>query len=135
MELRNEMVWADDNGLKTTQFALGDGPASLKLAEDLVNDICQTYGGYNWFVQVKGGVVFIREMSFPEEWGMARKLRESDFSASNLKHDVKMSVGEWLERARLKRGRRSDELTAPYRVDGVPEKDQPVISKAVCQTI
>lgn len=125
MELMNELIWVDDNGLKTTQFAVGDNPSALKLAEDLLSDICQKYGGYNWRVTVKGGVVFISEMSFPKEWGMLRKLKESDFSASNLKADVLRSTGEWLERAGLQRKRLQFELMTPYRVEGVPEKDQP----------
>lgn len=130
MEFSRELVWADDNGLKTTQFVSGENPASLKLAEDLLNDICQKYGGYNWRVKVAGGVVFISEMSFPSQWGMLRKLKESDFSASNLKADVLRSTGEWLERANLQRKRLQFELISPYRVEGVPEKDQPRIVSA-----
>lgn len=125
MELAKELFWADDNGLKTTQFAFGDNAASLKLAEDLLNEICQKYGGYNWRVGVKGGVVMAQEMSFPPQWWMVRRLQESDFSASNLKADVLRSAGEWLERANLQRKRLSQELVAPYRVEGVPEKEQP----------
>lgn len=125
-----ELVWSDDNGLKTTQFIEGDNPAAERLAGDLLNEICQKYGGYNWRVKVTGGVVFISEMSFPSQWGMLRKLKESDFSASNLKADVLRSTGEWLERANLQRKRLKYELTAPYRVEGVPEKDQPRIAVA-----
>lgn len=127
MEIAKDLVWADDNGLKTSQFAFGDNPASLKLAEDLLNEICQKYGGYNWRVGVKGGVVMAQEMSFPSQWWMVRRLQESDFSASNLKADVLRSAGEWLERANLQRKRLQYELTAPYRVEGVPEKDQPKV--------
>lgn len=130
MEYSNELVWSDDNGLKTTQFIAGDNPASLNLAGDLLNEICQKYGGYNWRVKVVGGVVFVSEMSFPSQWGMLKKLGESDFSASNLKADVLRSAGEWLERAHLERKRLKFELTTPYRVEGVPEKDQPRIVSA-----
>ena len=127
MSLHEELIWSDDNQLKTTQFVYGDSPASLTLAKDLLNDICQKYGGYNWNVSVGGGVVFVREMSFPKNWGMNHRLCETDFSSSNLKTTVVRSAGEWLERASLERRRRKDELTKPYRVEGVPEKDQPCL--------
>lgn len=125
--MEEEFVWADDNNLKTTQFAAGENLPALNLAKDLLNEICQQYGGYNWKVDVKGGVVFIQEMSFPQNWGMVRRLKESDFSASNLKKDVLMSAGEWLERASLQRKRLQFELTSPYRAEGVPERDQPIL--------
>lgn len=125
MEHIKEYVGISSDGQVTGQVALGDSEPALTLAGDILDYVYQAYSGYRWFVQVKSGVIFIRELSFPNNWGMVRKLRETDFSASNLKHDVVMSAGEWLERARLKRGLATGEATK--RVDGVPEKYQPKI--------
>jgi len=51
------------------------------------------------------------------------KLPEFGYSASALKRSVILHAGEWLERAKLKRGRNVYE-DEPGRVEGVPEKDQ-----------
>lgn len=124
MELTKEFVGVSSDGYRSTQYALGDNAGALTLAGDILNEIYSVYSGYSWFVQVKGGVLFIRELSFPASYGMARRLKESDFSASNLKHDVIMSAGEWLERARLRRGVAIQGEEALY-VEGVPNRYQP----------
>ena len=125
MELMHEFVGVASDNSRTTQYALGDNANALTLAKDILADVFDAYSGYNWFVQVKGGVIFIRELTFPKSWGMARKLGVSDFSRTNLKHDVVMSAGEWLERCKLRRGLANQGEEATW-ADGVPEKDQPV---------
>jgi hypothetical protein len=122
-----ELRWVDDSGLQSPQFVYGDNPASTKLAKDLLNDLCLKYGNYSWGVRVFGGVVHVCEMSAATtsvKWGMARRLLASDFSASNLKKDVLMSAGEWLERGNLPRKTIKYEQDDQYRVEGIPEKDQ-----------
>ena len=107
------------------QRVLGDNPVSFNLAKDILDAIYQKYDGYSWFIQVKGGYVFIRETNFPSAWGMGRRLTEIDFSSSNLKKKVVESAGEWLEQARLRRGSAEKDF-GPYRVEGIPESDQPL---------
>ena len=120
MELMHEFVGVASDGSRTTQYALGDNASALTMACEVLRDVFDAYSGYNWFIQVKSGVIFIRENSFPSEWGMVRKIGITDFSATNLKHDVVMSAGEWLERAHLRRGLAEQGLEAKW-VEGVPK--------------
>lgn len=122
-----ELRWMDDSGLQTPQFVCADNPAATHLAKDLLNDLCTKYGNYSWGVRIVGGVVHVCEMSAATtsvKWGMARKLLASDFSASNLKKDVLMSAGEWLERGNLPRKTIKYEQDDQYRVEGIPDSDQ-----------
>ena len=125
MEYRKDYVSVSASGLRLSQYALGDNEPALSLACSILNDIYQAYSENRWFVQVKGGVIFIRELSFPSNWGMVRKLKDTDFSASNLKHDVMLSAGEWLEKANMARGSKNGGEDFG-RVEGVLERWQPV---------
>jgi hypothetical protein len=98
-----------------------------KLQEDEANSILETisfaYPGHPWGVRVYDGGVFIRHLDFPSNWGMNVKYKTAGYSASAFKRELILMVGEWLERANLKRGRWDE--TPIARVEGVPEKWQP----------
>jgi len=101
----------------------GDTPAQLDEAKSILGLLWAAYPGHPWSVAVKGGVIFIRHLEFPANWGMATKFKDVQHDATTLKATVVKSAGEWLERANLKRGRSNgDEIG---RVEGVPEKNQP----------
>ncbi len=103
---------------------------ATKLQEDeatmILDALTVAYPGYPWGVRVYDGGAFIRHLDFPSNWGMNVKLRKS-YSASQLKREVILMAGEWLERANLKRGRANDDEIG--RVEGVPEKFQPPSEK------
>lgn len=102
-------------------WAEGDTPALEEEAQKMAFGIlAEAYPGYNWWVRAYKGGFFIREMSFPDNWGMNFPRANSIYSASEYKKKVVMLAGEWLERANLIRGKsRGDE---EYQVEGVKEK-------------
>lgn len=86
------------------------------------------YPGHPWAVRVygdsTGGGFFIYHLDFPYNYGINCNKKTKIFSASELKRQVILMAGEWLERANLRRGRavEGDELK---RLEGVPERFQP----------
>ena len=105
---------------------------ATKAQEDEANMILEVltfaYPNHPWAVRVYDGGFFIRHLDFPSEWGMNCKHKDV-YSASNLKRQIIMLAGEWLERANLRRG--WGDLTPIERVEGVPEKDQPLLRDGV----
>ena len=93
-------------------------------AEGIVEVLTLAYPGHPWAVRVYDGGFFIRHLAFPTNWGMNYRGSASTYSASAMKRQVIIMAGEWLERAGLARGR-YDADQDDYRVEGVPEKDQP----------
>lgn len=96
--------------------------------EDEANQILEAltfaYPGHPWGVRVYDGGFFIRHLEFPANWGMNCRHTTRVYSASAMKREVIRMAGEWLERAGLRRGRWEE--NDGYRVDGVPEKYQPI---------
>jgi hypothetical protein len=108
----------------STEF---DTKAEAGEAENVLGLLCATYPGHPWAVMCRGGVIFIRHLQFPGNWGMNLRVKEADFSASFLKKKIIFLAGEFLERAGLARGRENgDEIVS---VEGVPLKYQPSAQK------
>lgn len=104
----------------------GDTPALLDEAKWLAFDVlAPTYPGYDWSVRAYRGGFFIRELNFPANYGMNCPDQRKLYSASAYKKLVIMMAGEWLERAHLLR-RGGEGIDEAYRVEGVPEKYQPI---------
>ena len=82
------------------------------------------YPNNPWSVTCKPGIVFIRHLDFPKNWGMALRFTEVAHDAAVMKREIIMKAGEWLERASLKRGAYDSDQDS-YSVEGVPEKDHP----------
>jgi hypothetical protein len=100
-------------------------------AEKVLGILCAAYPGHPWAVMVRGGVIFIRHLQFPGNWGMNLRVKEADFSASFLKRKIIFLAGEFLERAGLARGRENgDEIVS---VEGVPFKYQPAAQREPVQ--
>lgn len=102
----------------------GDTYAQLMEARKVYELLGEFYPGHPWSVRVMPGLLFIRHLDFPKNYGMALKMREADHDAAVLKRKIIMLAGEWLERANMKRGR-ADADQEHGRVEGVPERDQP----------
>lgn len=106
-------------------YTEGSTEAQASEAEKVMHLLTTVYPGHPWAVRVDKGIIFIRHLAFGGgNWGMNIKTSEHDWSGSNLQKQIVMAAGEWLERAGLKRGR--DEGAENYRVEGVPERFQPV---------
>lgn len=95
-------------------------------AETILGVLSEIYPSHPWGVRVFDGGFFIRHLDFPSNWGMIVKTK-GIYSASQLKRQIILKAGEWLERANLKRGRSNgDEIG---RVEGVPDAYQPPAEK------
>lgn len=93
-------------------------------AEKVLGILCDVYPGHPWAVRVDGGCIFIRHLELGNNWGMNVKYNKVNHDAAVFKKEIIMKAGEWLERAGLVRGRANgDEI---IRVEGIPERDQPI---------
>lgn len=102
-------------------YAEGATKAQEDEATGILDALTIAYPGYPWAVRVYDGGFFIRNLLFDGNWGM--NFKGTFASASEMKKEVILKAGEWLERANLKRGRNNDDPVK--RVEGVPEKYQP----------
>lgn len=103
-------------------YAEGETQAQRDDAKAILGALDTAYPGHPWAVRVYTGGFFIYNLDFPYNWGINCKKKHA--SASELKKDVIMNAGEWLERANLRRGmaRSGEEIK---RLEGVPERFQP----------
>jgi hypothetical protein len=90
------------------------------LAEQMLADLCTTYPGHAWFVVIRGGIVQIKDMDLNDKWGMALHYSQIKGDAKDRKRDILRAAGEFLERANLKRGRKTDDVA--LKVEGIPDK-------------
>lgn len=107
----------------TFLYKEGDTKAMEDEAKWILEALDIAYPGHPWWVRVYDGGFFIRHLDFDGNHGMNCKKKFA--SASEMKREVIMKAGEWLERAGLRRGM-GDPDQEPYRVDGVPERFQHV---------
>lgn len=105
-------------------YSEGASRAQEDEANAILDALSIAYPGHPWGVRVYDGGFFIRHLDFPKSWGMNCRHGTRLYSASALKREVILMAGEWLERAHIARSR-YDADQEPYRVEGVPEKDQP----------
>lgn len=112
--------------------AEGKTPGQMSEAERVLDLLTATYPGHPWAVRVDGGIIFIRHLAFgldnpaSANWGMNLKTREADHDAAVMRRKIVMLAGEWLERAGLSRSQWFDPETDEFRVEGIPERYQPV---------
>ncbi len=94
---------------------------------EAILDVLQTaYPGHPWGVRVEEGGFFIQYLIVPwrKPYGMWCAYKTFGYSASQMKHEIIMKAGEWLERAGIPRSRLEDGNDI-VSVDGVPLKHQP----------
>jgi len=91
----------------------------------VMNVLCTAYPNHPWSVQINQGVLIIKYLGWDNHgWGMIRKMKDFSNDANVFKKSIIMAAGEWLERAGIVRG--PGEEAPIVRVEGVPEKHQPV---------
>jgi hypothetical protein len=90
------------------------------LAEQMLADLVQAYPGHAWFVVIKGGIVHVKDMDLNDKWGMCLHYSQIKGDAKERKRDILRAAGEFLERANLKRGRKTDDVALS--VEGIPQK-------------
>lgn len=91
------------------------------MAKHMLADLVHAYPGHAWFVTIKGGVIHVKDMDLNDKWGMCLHYSQVKGDAKDRKRDVIRAAGEFLERARVARGRKSEEQHVT-RIEGVPDK-------------
>jgi hypothetical protein len=86
-----------------------DDVTDLWLAKEIGETLHGTYPGYLWGVNITGGVAIIRNYRISAKWGMVIKLKDILHDAGVRKKEVIRAGGEFLERARLVRGKATGE--------------------------
>ena len=89
----------------------------LGLAKDIAETLHQTYPGHLWAVSVKGGAVFIKNLYISDKFGMVLHYNNIKGDAGARKKRVINAAGEFLERARMKRGAYTGQVVK--QVDGI----------------
>lgn len=82
------------------------------IAQNALAALMKTYPGYSWFVEVRGGLLMIRnaDIDYRGRYCMVRKLGQVQHDYGKLVREVVHAAGEYLERANLRRGtKRADE--------------------------
>lgn len=74
------------------------------LAKQALTVLSLKYPGYSWFVRVDGGIIDIKCAEIGKA-SMIRRLKDTDHDAAVFRRDLIKSVGEFLERAHLRRGK------------------------------
>ncbi len=92
-------------------FKFEDDSGDMTLAKDICAVLDRHYPGYRWAVNVnsEGGVVDILNTNISSTYGYRLMLK--DVYADPGRRLVILGAGEFLERARLKRGRRTEDET------------------------
>lgn len=94
--------------------------ADMPLAEDILSVLVRAYPGHAWFVYIAGGVVHIKNMDWSEKWGMALHQTKVHGDPVTRKRDVIRAAGEFLERANVARGAKTDQRVIA--IEGVPDR-------------
>lgn len=84
-----------------------EGSASERtIAQNSLEALMKHYPGYSWFVEVRDGLLMIRnyEVDWRGRYCMVRKLGVVQHDYGRLVKEVVRAAGEYLERARLRRG-------------------------------
>lgn len=76
------------------------------LAKQAVEALAKHYPGYSWFVEVRDGLLMIRnyEVEWRGRYCMVRKLGQIQHDYGRMVREVVHAAGEYLERANLRRG-------------------------------
>lgn len=104
-------------------------PGSVLLAKWATEVLNRHYPNHAWAVYVDsdGGVINIFNWAISFRYGYTVRFCDANYSYDVLRDHVVCGGGELLERAWMPRGRwRWDEWAR--RVDGAPEKHQPIVS-------
>jgi hypothetical protein len=79
--------------------------ADMSLAKEIGEMLHTTYPGHLWAIEINGGCVVIKALNISSMWGMVIHQDKIMHDAAARKKKVLNFAGEFLERARLKRGR------------------------------
>lgn len=89
------------------------------IAKSIVHTLCESYPGHGWFVVIRGGVVHVKNLHWNDKWGMCLHYTQMKDDATERKKHVIRAAGEFLERARVKRGAKDE--TRVRHIEGIPD--------------
>jgi len=92
------------------------------LAGNVTLILTSAYPGHPWHVNVVDGLIVIKHMKLSAKWAMVRKYTNVVHDFSQLRREIVMAAGEFLERAGLTRGA---VIEGEYsrQVEGIAQKD------------
>jgi hypothetical protein len=91
--------------------------ADNPIAKDCLEALNACYPGFRWHIVIKGGYVQIKNYHISSNWCVGRKYSTLKGDAGYRRSEVVRAGGEFLERARLHRGR--NQGFAVKSVDGI----------------
>jgi hypothetical protein len=91
-----------------------------RMAGEILQTLCGHYPGHDWFVLIRGGIVQIKNQSWSSEWGMAIHYTDIAGDAKVRSQKVKIAAGEFLERAHMRRGAKTEERLSV--IEGIPDR-------------
>lgn len=89
------------------------------MAREIVNTLSTSYPGHGWFVTIKGGIVQVKNLDWSEKWGMVIHYSQLGNDAKVRKQQIVLKAGEFLERANVKRGAKTEQ--AVRHIEGIPD--------------
>ncbi len=95
-------------------------PQDEPMAAELLRYLVDAYPGYGWFVLIRQGIIKICIPEWSDAWGMILHYSAISSDAGDRKKKTVRMAGEFLERARMKRG--THDGTPIKAIEGVPMK-------------
>lgn len=89
------------------------------MAMEMLRDLSAAYPGHSWFVVIRGGIVHVKDMDISPHWGMCLHYSDIKDDAKERKRSLIRAAGEFLERANLKRGMKTERA---MHVEGIADK-------------
>lgn len=84
-------------------YCFGNTPMEDACAKRAAESLTTTYPNHSWWVECKGGILFIKHFGISAKIGMVRHLKSLDTSAKVFEREIARAAGELLERAGLPR--------------------------------
>ena len=98
-----------------------------ELAKRAANLLDKTYPNHLWTVEVKGGVMVVRNLALAGDWGFVLHPHKH----LDLDHSVKYAGGELLERFNISRGANGADQSKEYLANRMKQAKQIIPSSAL----
>lgn len=96
-------------------------PTDEVMAKDALRALVDHYPGHDWNILVRGGVWHVKALNIHPNWGMCQHYASIKGDAKDRVRVLVRAAGEFLERANLRRGARTQ--ADPRAVEGIPDKE------------
>ena len=91
----SELLFANPGSMQTAAW-------EMTIAKNVGDMLNRVYPGYLWAVNVRGGIIHVKNLYLSGKWGFTEKL-PGVYSASSLEATMKRGAGEILERYKSSR--------------------------------